>query len=259
MVYRCTENEDEGTFLSGTRVCRACLARKSIKDFHWAGKHSYRCRSCKACDYEKQRKRKANRPAESLARTNREGKLRRNYGLTALGWQQLWAEQNGKCAICSADLTKRKTHVDHDHRSNRVRGLLCFTCNTALGKFRDSVDILQAAAEYLRRPYPEIDTRSRNLSSEERKKTRSEASKRQFSDPRKPAIRLLRYKTKSEERGCRGGKLTDKQRASIIEAYGSGKVTQADIAKEFGISQSSVSATILAYRRLKEKVAYAAA
>jgi len=42
-------------------------------------------------------------------------------------------------------------HVDHDHASGRIRGLLCVACNNALGAFRESLDIFQAAADYLDR------------------------------------------------------------------------------------------------------------
>jgi len=42
-----------------------------------------------------------------------------------------------------------KTHVDHDHTTNKIRGLLCSLCNPALGSFRDSIDILKEAIYYL--------------------------------------------------------------------------------------------------------------
>ena len=46
---------------------------------------------------------------------------------------------------------ERTLHVDHDHETGAIRGLLCFTCNNALGDFRDSSDLFHAAAEYLDR------------------------------------------------------------------------------------------------------------
>jgi hypothetical protein len=45
----------------------------------------------------------------------------------------------------------RTLHVDHDHDTGAIRGLLRFTCNNALGDFRDSHDLFQAAADYLDR------------------------------------------------------------------------------------------------------------
>ncbi len=50
------------------------------------------------------------------------------------------------CAIC---LTGKPEHVDHDHRTGKVRGILCFNCNGAPGQVRDRVDVLLAAIDYL--------------------------------------------------------------------------------------------------------------
>jgi hypothetical protein len=56
------------------------------------------------------------------------------------------AEQGGFCAICKEAPAE---HVDHDHETERVRGLLCFNCNGALGQFRDRRDLMLAAIAYL--------------------------------------------------------------------------------------------------------------
>jgi hypothetical protein len=58
------------------------------------------------------------------------------------------AEQGGLCAICREAPAEQ---VDHDHRTNRVRGLLCFNCNGALGQFRDRPDLMLRAVLYLGR------------------------------------------------------------------------------------------------------------
>ena len=69
-------------------------------------------------------------------------------------WEQydsLWDTQGGKCPICSTDLVwdSKLTHVDHCHLTNTIRGLLCNTCNVGLGSFKDNVEHLSAAIEYL--------------------------------------------------------------------------------------------------------------
>jgi DNA-binding transcriptional MerR regulator len=71
----------------------------------------------------------------------------RSYGLTLSGLRQLEAEQQGLCAICRE---KPCTHVDHNHATNEIRGILCRECNTLLGQARESEGILLLAVEYLR-------------------------------------------------------------------------------------------------------------
>lgn len=81
-----------------------------------------------------------------------------NYGITRADYEALLAKQSGACAICCKTLLRGKaSHVDHDHACHPgkrgcpscVRGLLCVTCNTGLGSFRDNPDLLVAASEYL--------------------------------------------------------------------------------------------------------------
>lgn len=58
--------------------------------------------------------------------------------------------QNGRCAICKRLPDERKAlSVDHDHATERIRGLLCQDCNLGLGFFKDRPDLLEAAARYL--------------------------------------------------------------------------------------------------------------
>jgi hypothetical protein len=83
----------------------------------------------------------------------RKSALKRNYGLSPVDFTSLLKKQGGKCAICSSTNPggKGNFHVDHDHETGQVRGLLCADCNMGLGKFKDSVGVLKAAASYLRR------------------------------------------------------------------------------------------------------------
>lgn len=81
----------------------------------------------------------------------REGQLRRKYGI---GWAEycaLLARQRGLCAICGSDKPGGRglMHVDHDHATGRVRGLLCNACNRAIGQMADDPVRLRAAADYL--------------------------------------------------------------------------------------------------------------
>ncbi|MDQ1746247.1 MAG: hypothetical protein QOD07_510 [Frankiaceae bacterium] len=63
------------------------------------------------------------------------------------------AAQGGSCATCDG----KPEHVDHDHATGKVRGVLCFNCNQALGNVRDSVQTLTRLRSYLGRHRPTVD------------------------------------------------------------------------------------------------------
>lgn len=73
----------------------------------------------------------------------------RKYGVPCQALAALFAEQRQRCAVCRQKL--KSFSVDHDHTTGRVRGLLCGTCNSGLGFFRDSVELLQEAILYLQK------------------------------------------------------------------------------------------------------------
>lgn len=79
--------------------------------------------------------------------------LKRNYGIGISKYNELFAEQGGRCSICEkhqSDFPKRLA-VDHDHITGDVRALLCHHCNTALGAFDENEDLLIKAVEYLKK------------------------------------------------------------------------------------------------------------
>jgi hypothetical protein len=81
---------------------------------------------------------------------HRNGVLRRKYGVTTDEYDEMLAEQGGVCAICRGiNLSGRRLAVDHDHETDRPRGLLCSTCNTGIGGLKDDPELLIAAAAYL--------------------------------------------------------------------------------------------------------------
>lgn len=84
--------------------------------------------------------------------SRRQYRLKNSYGITPEEYEQLYTVQEGKCAICGNCSLQERLHVDHDHVSRRVRGLLCFTCNVLLGNAKDKESILLAAITYLRKP-----------------------------------------------------------------------------------------------------------
>ena len=84
--------------------------------------------------------------------SDRKSYLKRKYGMTIADYDRMHDEQGGVCAICSEPRPEERTlHVDHDHETGVIRGLLCFRCNNALGDFREEYDLFQRAADYLDR------------------------------------------------------------------------------------------------------------
>ncbi len=77
------------------------------------------------------------------------------FGITPDEYNALLKSQNGRCAICQGKEVGRNGHsswiIDHDHKTGRVRGLLCHYCNLALGLVKDNPKVLLAMAAYLKR------------------------------------------------------------------------------------------------------------
>lgn len=78
----------------------------------------------------------------------------RTYGITAEQYWAIYEIQGGRCYICQrASGKRRRLSVDHDHKTGKVRGLLCSPCNRdVLGHLRDSIEALQRAVTYLTDP-----------------------------------------------------------------------------------------------------------
>ncbi len=79
-------------------------------------------------------------------------RLRSKFDMSIEDYNTLLENQQGRCAICNRhqdDLTRRLA-VDHCHQTNRIRGLLCTSCNSAIGILGDTTESLQKVVEYLR-------------------------------------------------------------------------------------------------------------
>lgn len=155
MVYRDKVNQDTGDLLVGSRLCKVCDKVKSITEFHWTSpKHNYRRRTCKKCQHEQQMKLAKSTPERRLAKKRYSYSYKlKEYGLTLVDFDAMMEAQQGRCRICDREFDSQvkplQPHVDHCHATGKVRGILCFTCNTGLGKFNDNVEWLRAAVLYL--------------------------------------------------------------------------------------------------------------
>lgn len=76
----------------------------------------------------------------------------RSYGLTEADWDALIRRQGNRCAVCRTDKPGgrgERWHIDHDHVTGQVRGLLCGKCNSAIGLLGDDPEVIKAAARYV--------------------------------------------------------------------------------------------------------------
>ena len=116
---------------AGYRLCRTRGEIRPRSDWHRnataSDDLSTRCKACRAVH-------------------RRRADQKRQYGLTPEELDVVAAEQQG---ICCISLSAPAEHVDHCQETGRVRGVLCFSCNAALGQFKDRPDAIRRAAAYV--------------------------------------------------------------------------------------------------------------
>lgn len=77
---------------------------------------------------------------------------KRRYGLTLEQYEAMLKEQNNVCAVCGVDKhygNRKRLYVDHCHKTKKIRGLLCYRCNTGLASFSDNASLLFTAYKYI--------------------------------------------------------------------------------------------------------------
>ena len=129
------------------RTCMTCGVEKNILEFYMRDKKTGRRHSaCKECDKARVKARHQANPERT-----RNNDLKRNYGITLQEHQEMYKNQNGVCAICKGegDGKWKKLCVDHDHKTGKVRQLLCRNCNMVLGQVGDNANLLEEMIKYL--------------------------------------------------------------------------------------------------------------
>lgn len=138
------------------KTCKTCGQQKPLDEYY---QFKARARNpsggyfgeCKACSRSRAKEwGRARRSADPRYATD--VALRTKYGIALADYEQLLEDQGGQCAICGAAEPGgrgERFHVDHDHVTDEVRGLLCHACNTGLGAFGEDIDRMTAAMAYL--------------------------------------------------------------------------------------------------------------
>jgi DNA-directed RNA polymerase subunit RPC12/RpoP len=88
---------------------------------------------------------------EALKASRKRTKLKKNYGLFEEEVKAQLEYQNYQCAICGTEVSYDgiHSHIDHDHLTKKLRGILCSNCNHGLGMFNDRITTLTKAIDYL--------------------------------------------------------------------------------------------------------------
>lgn len=160
------------------KVCTKCQQLKDLNEFNIRKEiqsgYTSHCKECKKqyrkinrfkINIQQNKWRLKNRDEDLLKKKNyyqenreqkRKNDLLKKFNLTLEDYNNLLIKQNYCCAICGNKETAKAHNgnikflaVDHCHKTNKVRGLLCMFCNTGLGKFKDNIEYLQKAVNYL--------------------------------------------------------------------------------------------------------------
>lgn len=116
----------------GFKECKLCKQVKPLSEFYYRKDSKDYRTECKQC----------RKNYERLKKT----------GWSPEAYEYAWYHQNGKCAICGCELGSSrytKPAADHNHKTGKLRGILCTQCNTALGLMKDSPYRLESAIRYL--------------------------------------------------------------------------------------------------------------
>lgn len=126
--------------------CPNCNDTK-VENFY-VDKNGYRTvKYCKECH-----KQRCKEKWHSMTQIEKQAtRVKAMYRISPEEYVEMHRKQDGKCAICETKpTTKRGLHLDHNHTTGKVRGLLCHGCNVALGSFKENTNLLSKAIEYLR-------------------------------------------------------------------------------------------------------------
>lgn len=135
--------------------CIKCREVKPRTEFY---RHSvyrgkvYLAPECKECVKKRTRAYALANPDRARASSRRHARKIAGVFITDEAVFDLWVSQGSVCAICCKPIEAlaKTTHLDHDHATGKVRGVLCHRCNRAIGFFNESPELLERAADYIR-------------------------------------------------------------------------------------------------------------
>lgn len=155
-----TSHNRKRFLVDGKIECPCCNEWKTLEDFYkWpSGTYgiSWNCKECtkaKARANHKAHREKGAEHWETHRKKYRVRHYKKKYGLTLEEFEDKLESQGNECEICKESLdvndNSKKAHMDHNHTTGELRGILCSKCNQGLGSFYESKEKLKSAIEYL--------------------------------------------------------------------------------------------------------------
>jgi hypothetical protein len=138
------------------KMCTTCNIAKPFEDFYEGYKaikqrdstnKKYPHSRCKECDHARVRI-YHHKNKERLTKQMLVSHRHRRYGIDEKEYSNMILSQKNMCAICN-NPSDKTLHIDHDHETGKVRGLLCSSCNTGIGFLKEDISILTSAIKYL--------------------------------------------------------------------------------------------------------------
>ena len=138
------------------KACSHCKQELPLDQFYdQKGKANGKTSWCKKCMGNRVAEKRKDPVQKALWKEyGRRSTLKKRYGITADEYDAMAASQGGVCAICSTNTSGgrgpgSRLAVDHHHDTGKVRALLCSMCNQGIGMFKENVEVMQKAIDYL--------------------------------------------------------------------------------------------------------------
>jgi len=144
------------------KICKTCKTERPLQEFRRYSKHRAGLKpNCIYClrsanrSYYNNNTLKCNEACKRHYKQNPEyyknKDLKKKFGISLEEWNQMFANQQGRCLICNihSDDLYKSLAVDHCHSTGAIRGLLCEPCNLAIGLLKENINSLKGAINYL--------------------------------------------------------------------------------------------------------------
>lgn len=156
-----TPAHNKRVLVDGKLFCPICKVYKPLEEFHnCRGATFERSYYCKMCACENGRKHNLRYLTDpEYKKRKRQIAIKYIYGISLEQREEILVSQNYECAICKVKLltSGHLTHLDHSHKTGKIRAFLCTNCNRGLGHFQDNPDLLRTAAIYLDTHIEDVD------------------------------------------------------------------------------------------------------